>query len=275
MASGDGCPIDNGSAVAGLAFASSQSTYPATYDGALFFADHNRNCIWAMLKGADGLPSPSNVQPFMSGGSGPVDLVIGPGGDLFYAGFDGGDVRRISYPVANARPPRSQARTRPPATAPLTVAFDGTGSSDPDPGDTLSYAWDLDGDGAYDDATTATPSWTYTQTGTTRRRLRVTDNHGASATDAVVISVGNTKPTATIEAPTPGTTYRVGQVIAFSGSATDPQQGTLPASALSWNLLVFHCTPGLPFPRAGSWTGSPRAASRPPITRIRRTSSCG
>ena len=47
----------------------------------------------------DGLPSPSVAQPFMSGGSGPVDLVIGPGGDLFYAGFDGGDVRRISYPI--------------------------------------------------------------------------------------------------------------------------------------------------------------------------------
>ena len=257
VASGDGCVMSNGSAVAGLAFASSQSTYPASYDGALFFADHNRNCIWAMLKGADGLPSPSNVQPFMFGGSGPVDLVIGPGGDLFYAGFDGGDVRRISYPVANSAPVAVASATPTAGNAPLTVSFDGRGSSDPDQGDALSYAWDLDGDGAFDDAATATASWTYTQTGTHTATLRVTDNHGASGTDAVVISVGNTKPAATIQLPTPGTTYRVGQVIPFSGSATDPQQGTLPASALSWNLLVFHCTVPTDCHShdAGSWPG--------------------
>ena len=68
---GDGCVTDNGSAVAGLAFASAQSTYPATYDGALFFADHNRNCIWAMLKGADGLPSPSMCSRSCPAGPGP------------------------------------------------------------------------------------------------------------------------------------------------------------------------------------------------------------
>ena len=47
---------------------------------------------------------------------------------------------------------------------PLTVSFSGTGSTDPD-GDTLTYAWDLDGDGAYDDSTAAAPSFTYTSPG--------------------------------------------------------------------------------------------------------------
>jgi glucose/arabinose dehydrogenase/PKD repeat protein len=255
VAAGDGCPTGNGSAVAGLAFASAQSTYPAAYDGALFFADHNRNCIWTMLKGADGLPSASSVQAFMSGGSGPVDLEVGPGGDLFYAGYEGGDVRRISYPVANRAPTAVAQATPTSGAAPLTVAFDGTGSSDPDPTDTLSYAWDLDGDGAYDDATSATPTWTYTQDGTFTARLQVSDNHGASATAAVVITVGNSKPTATIEAPTPDTTWRVGQSIAFRGSATDPQQGTLPASALSWRLIIHHCTSGCHTHDVQTWTG--------------------
>ena len=51
------------------------------------------------------------------------------------------------------------------------------GSSDPD-GTIASYAWDLDGDGAYDDSTAAEPSFQYTAAGTYTVRLRVTDNLG-------------------------------------------------------------------------------------------------
>jgi glucose/arabinose dehydrogenase/PKD repeat protein len=255
VAAGDGCPTSHGSAVAGLAFAAAQSTYPAVYSGALFLADHNRNCIWAMLKGADGLPSASAVRPFLSGGSGPVNLEIGPGGDLFYPGYDGGDVRRISYPVANRTPTAVAAATPTAGAAPLTVAFDGTASSDPDPGDTIGYAWDFDGDGSYDDSTSATPTWTYTHGGSYTAGLQVSDTHGATATDALVIMVGNSKPTATIEAPTPATTWRVGQAIDFRGSATDPEQGTLPASALSWSLIIHHCTSGCHTHPVQTWTG--------------------
>ena len=60
-------------------------------------------------------------------------------------------------------------------------------------------------------------------------------------TDSVTITVGNTPPTATIDTPAAGTTWTVGDVITFSGHATDPQQGTLPASALTWRLLQQHC----------------------------------
>jgi hypothetical protein len=54
-------------------------------------------------------------------------------------------------------------------------------------------------------------------------------------------TTSNGAPTATIAAPTPGTTWKVGDVIAFSGSATDPEDGSLPASALSWSLILHHC----------------------------------
>jgi hypothetical protein len=39
--------------------------YPAQYNGALFFADHSRNEIWAILPGANGLPDPSRLQSFV------------------------------------------------------------------------------------------------------------------------------------------------------------------------------------------------------------------
>ncbi len=239
----EGCPTGS-SSIAGLQFkfAAAQNSYPAEYDGGLFFADYSRDCIWAMLKDANGLPAPGLVRTFVAGAANPVNLETGPGGDLFYVDFDGGTIRRISYTPANQPPTAIAAATPTTGAAPLTVSFDGSGSSDPDDGDTLSYAWDLDGDGEFDDATAAQTSYTYTTNGSViTASLRVSDQRGASDTDSVKITIGNTAPTAVITSPAAGTTWKVGDEITFSGSATDAQDGTLPASALSWSLVLQHC----------------------------------
>jgi glucose/arabinose dehydrogenase len=237
----EACPTGS-SSIAGLAFEfNSGSTYPTEYDDALFFADYSRDCIWVMPKGADGRPAPGLVRPFVDGAANPVNLEMGPDGNLYYPDFDGGTVRRIAYFAANQPPTAAATATPTTGAAPLTVSFDGTGSSDPNPGDTLSYAWDLDGDGQFDDATSSQPTYTYTSEGSYTAVLRVSDSQGASGTDSVTITVGNTAPTATISAPAAGTTWRVGDVVGFSGSATDPQDGPLPASALSWDLILHHC----------------------------------
>ena len=236
------CPTGS-SSVAGLEFefAGTENSYPAEYESALFFADYSRDCIWVMLKGADGNPAPGQIRTFVASAANPVNLETGPEDDLFYVDFDGGTIRRIQFFPANQPPSAVATATPTTGPAPLTVAFNGTGSSDPDPGDTLSYAWDLDGDGAYDDSTVAQPTFIYAAEGSYTASLRVTDPDGAFDTDSVTISVGNTAPVATINAPTAGTTWAVGDVINFSGSATDPQQGTLPASALTWQLRMQHC----------------------------------
>jgi hypothetical protein len=36
-------------------------------------------------------------------------------------------------------------------------------------------------------------------------------------------------------------TWKVGDQISFSGQATDPEDGTLPASALHWDVILHHC----------------------------------
>jgi len=207
-----------------------------------------------MPKGTDGLPAPGQIKTFVAGAANPVNLEIGPGGDLFYVDFDGGTIRRIRYFSTN-RPPVAVATASPTTgAAPLTVTFDGTGSSDPD-GDPLSYAWDLDGDGAYDDSTATRPTWTYTASGSYAAKLRVTDPGGLSGTATVLVTVGNTPPTATITAPPAGTTWKVGDLISFSGSATDPQDGQLPPSALSWTLVQEHCPSNCHEHVVQSWTG--------------------
>jgi PKD repeat protein len=241
VVTGDGCTTGS-SSITGMAFYNG-GTYPSSYNGALFFADHSRNCIWVMFPGTDGLPNKDNRAAFVSSAAGPVDLEIGPGGDLFYAGFDDGTIRRIQYFAANQPPVASATATTPTSgVAPLTVAFDGSGSTDPDPGDTINYSWDLNGDGGYGDSTLPNPSFTYTTPGTYSVTLRVTDNHGASSTSQpITISADNTSPVPTIDTPASTVTWKVGDTINFSGHATDTQDGNEPASRLSWTLILHHC----------------------------------
>jgi glucose/arabinose dehydrogenase len=234
-----------GSSITGVAFYQGGS-YPAQYNGALFFADHTRNEIWAMLPGTNGLPDPSRLQSFVgvdaTGGAAghPVDLKIGPGGDLFYVDMDDGTVHRITYTAAN-QPPKAVITASPAnGPVPLTVSFDGTGSTDPE-GKPLSYSWDLNGDGTFGDATGPTASYTYATAGVYHPSLRVTDDQGASDTTSVTVTAGNTAPVAVIDSPTSSLTWKVGDTVSFSGHATDTQDGTLPASALSWSLILHHC----------------------------------
>jgi glucose/arabinose dehydrogenase len=230
------------SSVSGIAFENG-SNYPSDYDGALFFADASRHCIWAMKRAGGVDPSPSQLSQFVGGAGTPVQVLTGPGGDIFYVDLDGGQVHRVVYNGANHPPTAAVSASPTSGPAPLTVGFDGSGSSDLDPGDVLSYAWDLDGDGQFDDSTAVAPTHTYTAAGTVTARLRVTDPAGASDTQAVTITVGasNTPPVPVIDTPASGFRWQVGDVISFSGHATDAQDGTLPASRLSWSIVLNHC----------------------------------
>ena len=92
-----------------------RAAYPTAYEDALFFADYSRNCIWVMRRGANGLPNPSTIETFVSGAGNPVDLEIGPDGDLYYADLDGGRIHRIRYTSANSAPTARASATRRPA----------------------------------------------------------------------------------------------------------------------------------------------------------------
>ena len=248
----DGCsaPVDGkfASAMTGLSFyqaAGASAPYPAEYDGALFFTDYNRGCIWYLPKGADGSPNASNPKLFANVRSadtdenGAVDLVTGPGGDLYWVDLFGGAIHRISY-INNTPPVAAFNASATSGAAPLTVNFDASGSRDPD-GTITSYQWDWNNDGTYD-ATGQTASHTFSvaDSGVQTVRLRVTDNGGASTTTTSVIKVG-IPPTVTINSPSTGTAWHIGDQINFSGSANSAVDGNLPGSSMSWTVTWFGC----------------------------------
>ncbi len=229
------------SSISGMSFYA-KGNYPAEYEGALFFGDYSRKCVWAMFPGADGLPDTSKIVNFASG-YGPVALRRGPGGDIFAVDYDNGRILRYVYSATNNPPTALIGADLTTGPTPLTVTFDGSASNDAD-GDALTYAWDLDGDGEYDDSTAATPHYTYTTAGSITVRLRVSDGRGGTGTATTQINVANSAPTATIVEPRTGvaaTTWSVGDTISFSGTGSDPEQGTLPGTALTWTLIMHHC----------------------------------
>jgi glucose/arabinose dehydrogenase len=226
--------------------------WPAAYDGTYLFSDYVCGRIYQIVPNSSG-SFDRVVFADGLGVSSAVHLAFGPNGAgqaLYYTTYaGGGSVRRIVH-VSGNRAPIADLTGSPTsgATAPLTVAFDGSGSSDPDAGDTLTYLWNF-GDGSPATQTSGpTTSHTYTVVGTYTATLTVRDNHSAnSAPDTLRIDVGNTPPTPTIQSPAAGQKFAVGETILLRGKATDAQDGTLAASSLSWKVIRHHGTHTHPY----------------------------
>ncbi len=234
------CGGGTSSSITGITFLSGES-FPPAYAGRLAFADYARNCIWTLGKLPNGDPDPSSITTLASGVAGPVDLQVGPNGDLFYADQSGNTIRRISYFFSNQPPVAAIVASTTSGPAPLSVMLDGSLSSDADPGDSITFAWDLDGDGELDDSTSTAPTWLFEEPGDHVVTLQVTDSNGASATATVVIHAENTPPEATILQPAADLAWKVGDTIAFAATATDAQDEEVPESAYHWVLVMMHC----------------------------------
>ena len=71
----------------------------------------------------------------------------------------------------------------------------------------------------------------------------VTNPLGSTTSASATLTVTNNRaPTGTILTPTVGTHYNAGDKITFTGSATDPEDGTLPASVFVWRCIFHHNT---------------------------------
>lgn len=95
------------------------TTYPSAYNGALFFADYARGCIWAMKLGPAGQPDPSRIELVLDRAGTPVDLQIGPDGNLYYVDIWTGAINRLVY--ASNPDGKGQAEGLPAAHLPAAI----------------------------------------------------------------------------------------------------------------------------------------------------------
>ena len=85
VVTGETCPTGS-SSISGIAFyPETGGSFPASYRGGLFFADHNRNCIWFMAKGTNGQPDPGHAPDVRRRRRQPGRPRDRPDGDLYYA----------------------------------------------------------------------------------------------------------------------------------------------------------------------------------------------
>jgi glucose/arabinose dehydrogenase len=212
----------------------SGNLYPQMFQGNYFYADYSGNWIHRLILDANG--NVISNATFATGISGPTCVEQGPDGMLYYVAFNSGQIRRIRFngpvAVANATPSYGYS--------PLPVSFSSAGSTN-SAGGTLTYSWNF-GDGTT--STQANPSHTYTAAGVTNFNavLTVTGASNLTSSASVRITVGSQPPIPFIAAPTNNAGFMPGQIVSYQGSATDPDQGTLPGNSLQWTVLLHHNT---------------------------------
>jgi glucose/arabinose dehydrogenase len=253
--SGDECNPNAGAAFSGLAFYEAAAVpdwqvYPAGYHGALFMADAARGCVWAMHLNDSGELDPASITNFATSFDGegtftPVDVVQGPEGALYMPNFYDHTVEQIRYFGDNEPPVAALEADEVDGNVPLTVHFDAGASSDVE-GDDLTYAWDLDGDGSFDDGSDSpTAEATYTTAVNVMAKVRVSDEFGRSDVASLTIYPGDLgAPVATIVEPLADLDWAIGDTIEYEGTADDPDPGGDADLAYHWEFNLKHCTDG-------------------------------
>lgn len=242
----------NGCAITGGAFYNpGVDQFPAEYVGTYFFADYCGGWIYK-LDPANG----NAVSLFASGIPSPVDLQLGPDGSLYYlARGSGGIVYKIQYTGSQA-----PAITQQPSDQTVGAGQPATFSVGASGAPPLAYQWQRNSSNiAGATASTYTIASVSASDNGARFRCVVTNSAGNAVSNEATLTVtGNSPPVATITQPAPGTLYSAGDTIIYTGTGTDAEDGTLPASAFTWQVDFHHDTHVHPFIPAttGATSGS-------------------
>jgi len=300
--------VDYGSAAATGGTFYTGTGYPAQYQGAYFYGDYAQGFLRTLRVDADQRFVPGSVADFATNVSAPVDIEMGPDGDLYYLSIETGTLYRLRYGTPPPPPSTTTGYLSAQKWATMSNGYgpveldrsngeNAAGDGNPLRIGGITYARGLgmhapadvryvlgtgcdtftarvgiddevsDTTGSvvfqvwsgetklYDSkvmtgkvTTGADPALSVRvdMTGRSELRLVVTDAGDGPSSDhadwAEARCDTNAPPVVTISAPQDGGTYRIGDTIAYSGAATDPDGGAAPT--LAWQLITRHCPNG-------------------------------
>ncbi|MBC7923690.1 MAG: PQQ-dependent sugar dehydrogenase, partial [Ferruginibacter sp.] len=225
---GRGCAITGGTF-----FNPTATNYPAGFTGKYFYQDLcNRWINVVDVSGGSAVRT-----PFATGLPGStLSISTGNDGNLYYLSRDNGALYKIIYssntaPAITGQPTSVSTSQGQPAS--FTVGASGTAP--------LSYQWRKNGVNIAGATSTAYTIASTVPANAGQYRVVVSNAAGSATSNVATLAVAafNAPPVATITSPADHKIYRAGDVISFTGTGTDPDGGTLPASAFSW-VVNFH-----------------------------------
>jgi glucose/arabinose dehydrogenase len=239
----DGCAITGGAF-----YSPSTPNFPSSYVGKYLFGDYCSGFI-RMLD-----PSTAKATTFITGASQPVDIQVGADGSLYYLARGTSSVMKIRY-TTNSSP----VITTQPTSQLVSVGYSATFSvaaSGPSP---YSYQWMRNGVNITNATASSYKFATTLADNGAQFRVRVSNAFGNTLSNVASLSVTSDKPPlGQIITPAQATTYFGGMVVNYSGSASDKEDGILPASAFTWRVDFHHDSHVHPFipPTTGNKTGT-------------------
>jgi glucose/arabinose dehydrogenase len=242
-----------GCAITGGAFYNPPTMqFPLSYIDSYFFADMCGGWIRR-------LDNQNVSHPFASGIQTPVDLKVSFDGSLYYLARDDGAVYRINYdgagslsPVISSQP--SSKLAQPGDSVTFTVNASGA--------QPISFQWLRNGTPlAGANGSSLTLNNLKLSDDGAEFTVRVSNGHGAVVSSPAklrVVDLQNNAPIGTIITPAPDLFVNAGTTINYEATATDKQDGDLPDTAFTWEVVAHHKTHTHPFipPKSGMKKGS-------------------
>ena len=222
--------------------------FPIQYANKYFFLDYCAGWIRYI--------DPANnyaLSNFATGVDRPLDLAVNSAGSMYYIARGGlgggsdadntssteGELWKIDYTGSGVVNIGVDPLNKSVAVgASVTFAVSATGAAP------LEYQWLRNGQ-VIQDAKGQTYNILSATLADNGAKFSVVVSNGSStktSKEATLTVFVNTAPVATITTPTANTTYEAGTTISFSGTGTDAEDGTLPASAFSWYVYFQHDT---------------------------------
>lgn len=226
-------------------FAGAKYRLPDYYDGKLLIYDWIRR--WMMAVTLDKEGNYVSMEPFLSHLKpvAPMDMQFNRDGSLYILAYgtnwfanntDAGLIR-VEYSEGNRNPVADIRVDKRYGAAPMAVALSAAGSKDYDPGDQLTYTWQI----GTKKWTGQTVSTSFAKPGVYPVTLTVTDGHGGQGSATTTIHVGNTPPRVQISTTANRSFYWDNTKLDYRITIRDPEDKTIdPArTTVSFTYLPY------------------------------------